>query len=233
VGFLRPGPLLVALSAAFAPLACGRSGCVVDRAGFVHFGDITYIRHYEPTSLETSDLGPEFDRVRFKLAGNVPGCGYRPKEGDAAYLDPGTPVYTVAGYRPQFVLAVVERRYPHSEERAVIPYVAATIPGAVRGSDLLDIAGKVAAVRFSSAYGGSEIARIDDPRAVDEFGGTVLAAPVKAKHEELPRESRVGIVFELQDGIRIGTVYSRDTGELRSGIVLPQSARVAVEQAIP
>ncbi len=50
-----------------------------------------------PTVLQVSDLGPVYAHVKFKVSGNVCDPNYRLKDGDAAFLDPGTPIYQVIG----------------------------------------------------------------------------------------------------------------------------------------
>jgi hypothetical protein len=44
-------------------------------------------------------------RVGFKVPSD---CDYKLRDGDAAYLQPGTPLYTVKGYRTDFLLATFE-----------------------------------------------------------------------------------------------------------------------------
>lgn len=53
-----------------------------------------------PEVLQESDLGPVYAHVRFKVSGNVCDPNYRIKDGDAAFLEPGTPIYEVAGHSP-------------------------------------------------------------------------------------------------------------------------------------
>ena len=55
--------------------------------------------------LQESDLGPVYAHVKFKVSGNVCDPSYRLKDGDAAFLDPGTPVYQLNGYPPAERLA--------------------------------------------------------------------------------------------------------------------------------
>jgi hypothetical protein len=43
--------------------------------------------------------------VKFKVSGNVCDPNYRLKDGDAAFLDPGTPIYRVTGQPPGAELA--------------------------------------------------------------------------------------------------------------------------------
>ena len=50
-----------------------------------------------PPTIQESDLGPVVARVKFKVAGNVCDPNYRLKDGDAAFLDAGTPIYQING----------------------------------------------------------------------------------------------------------------------------------------
>src|SRR4030088_1960029 len=50
-----------------------------------------------PAVLQETDLGPVYSHTRFKVSGNVCDPNYRLKDGDAAFLEPGTPVYQVSG----------------------------------------------------------------------------------------------------------------------------------------
>ena len=59
-------------------------------------------------------------------------------------MNPGTPIYAVKGYSPEFRLAALEDGTPRLFE-------ADTHPKAERGEALLDIRGKVAAIDILSA----------------------------------------------------------------------------------
>jgi hypothetical protein len=48
--------------------------------------------------LQESDLGPVYAKVKFKVSGNVCDPSYKLKDGDAAFLDPGTEIYQVNGH---------------------------------------------------------------------------------------------------------------------------------------
>ena len=99
-----------------------------DYVDFVQVGGITYhagTRGPAGRELRDRDLGAQVSVVRCKLADHVveePG-GYL--DGDAAYLDPGTALYAVRGYRPSFRLAA--RR-----EGKLVLYEAAADPAALR-----------------------------------------------------------------------------------------------------
>lgn len=103
----------VALLAFFAAAACqlpgSRSGCesvAIDWVNFIEVGSTQYIYGSVPTAeLQEGDLGPVFTHVKFKVSDNVCDPSYRPKDGDAAFLEPGTPVYQVKGQPPAEQLA--------------------------------------------------------------------------------------------------------------------------------
>lgn len=83
--------------------ACNAS---IDWVNFVQVGSTQYVAGPgSPSVLQESDLGPVYAHVKFKVSGNVCDPGYRTKDGDAAYLDPGTPIYQVNGYPPGEQLA--------------------------------------------------------------------------------------------------------------------------------
>jgi len=89
------------------PSSSGNSGPQIDWVNFVRFGGITSVRPYERVGrrLTSSDLGPIYATVRFKLEGTIHDPAYQARDGDASFLDVGTRVYTVKGYLPTFRLA--------------------------------------------------------------------------------------------------------------------------------
>ena len=78
------------------------------------------------------------------------GAAYRYQDGDSTYLNPGTPVYAVKGYSPEFRLATLE-------EGRVRLFESDTNPLARTGEDLLDIRGKVKAVDILSEQDASTV----------------------------------------------------------------------------
>lgn len=105
-------PVLVLGMAFLAVAACGPSpggGCrnvQIDWVDFVQVGSTQYVAGLDPqTTVAEAELGPVVAHVKFKLDGNVCDPGYRPKDGDAAFLDPGTPVFAVTGHPASRLLA--------------------------------------------------------------------------------------------------------------------------------
>jgi hypothetical protein len=79
----------------------------IDWVNFIQVGTTQYVAGLtqSPTVLQESDLGPVFAHVKFKVSGNVCDPSYRLKDGDAAFLDAGTPIYQVNGQPPAQQLA--------------------------------------------------------------------------------------------------------------------------------
>ena len=71
----------------------------IDWVNFIQIGSTQYVAGPPTTTvLQESDLGAIYAHVNFKVSGNVCDPNYRLKDGDAAYLDAGTPIYQVNGH---------------------------------------------------------------------------------------------------------------------------------------
>ena len=74
------------------------SKTMIDWVNFIQVGSTQYVSGPEADNVaEESALGPAYAYVKFKVNGNVCDPGYKLKDGDAAFLDPGTPIYQVKG----------------------------------------------------------------------------------------------------------------------------------------
>ena len=209
------------------PSSSNTQHSVIDWVNFIRIGGITYLA--APTrpgrSLTTSDLGPVLTTIVFKLDGNVQNPGYQSKDGDAAFLDAGTKVYTVNGYN-------LTTRLAAQENKAFTLYEADTNPRARKGIDLLDIEGKVQYIGVVSDQDGvTELGAIKDSERVKELVTMVLEAPVDQNRQGGNR--RYFIAFHLVDGTAVTRAYWLDTGQLARGILLPKAFGLAIEAALP
>ncbi len=85
-----------------------QTGCttMIDYVNFVQVGSTNYVAAPQPdTVLSEGDLGPVYAHVKFKVSGNVCDPRYKLKDGDAAFLEPGTSIYQVNGHPPSQQLA--------------------------------------------------------------------------------------------------------------------------------
>lgn len=201
----------------------------IDWVDFIKFGGIMYLSNTNKstsTPLVATDLGNQFATVKFKTEGNVSDPSYHPKDGDAAFLAPGTPIYAVTGYAPTFLLAA----YRNNQ---VVRYEADQNPRAMSGADLLDIGGKVTRIGVNSETDATtELGAISEPAQVQSLVALVLAAPVKQSAPPSSSGTRYFIAFHLRDGFIVTRAYWPETGELARGIMLPTAFRTAIEQAI-
>ena len=79
----------------------------IDWVNFIQVGSTQYVAGLtqSPAVLQETDLGPVYAHVKFKVSGNVCDPSYRLKDGDAAFLSAGTPIYQVNGQPPTKQLA--------------------------------------------------------------------------------------------------------------------------------
>ena len=174
--------------------------------------------------------------MKFRLDGNVDDPNYHSKDGDAAYLDAGTPVYRVVGYQPTFRLAAKRGNDYYT-------YEVAENPRARTGADLLDIAGKVTSIGvhddqdvahrgYSPQDPRGESGAITDAARVRELVGMVLAAPVYAEQGSSGESMRYVVVFHLSDGTSsIRGLYST-AGILLPAIHVPMAFTSAIAGAV-
>ena len=107
--------MLAALVVILVTAACRLPGTStacpqIDWVDFIQIGATQYVAGIDggPATVDPSELGPVVMTVKFKVDGNVCDPSYKVKDGDAAFLDVGTPVYSLITAGP--VAAVAARR---------------------------------------------------------------------------------------------------------------------------
>lgn len=71
---------------------------------FIHINDTEYTQIHSAVLADERFVGGKIGEVKFKVDGNVTNPSYQLKNGDAAYLEKGTDLYSVEGH--QHLLAV-------------------------------------------------------------------------------------------------------------------------------
>jgi len=219
-GFAKALATTVLAGAVILPLAlngCGQA----DWMDLVVLNDITYYSDFQPDPVDETGLSP-YGKTRHKLDGNVSCQSYQLKNGDAAFLEPGTTVYAMSGYAPTFRLAA--RR-----DGKWFIYEGAD-PKARKGGDLFDIGGKVEYIGINSHVDGAEMASIKDPAVVNELVGMILEAPVDHGAARSGSEQYF-LEFHLKDGTSSNGNYWLDLN-LLGQIQLPEEFGAAIRAAL-
>ena len=90
---------LLAGSCQFPGTTPSCSTVMIDWINFIQVGQTQYVAGPQNVeAVKEADLAAVYTHVKFKVAGNVCDPNYRPKDGDAAFLEAGTPVYQIKGY---------------------------------------------------------------------------------------------------------------------------------------
>jgi hypothetical protein len=104
--FAAPLATLMLFSACQLPSLPPACNTQIDWINFVQVQSTQYVAGPgAPAIVQESELGAVYMRVNSKLSGHVCDPSYRPKDGDAAFLDVGTPVYQLNAHPPAEGLA--------------------------------------------------------------------------------------------------------------------------------
>jgi len=198
----------------------------LDYIDFVRVGGTTYHADTRPVAgraLGEGDLGAQVAVVQCKLADHmVEDPAQRYLDGDAAYLDKGTALYAVNGYRPGFRLAA-------SRDGELVLFEAAENPRARTWADLLDLGGKV---RWIGVNDGSNRPRaaIRDRQQVARLVDLLLGSRVGK--QVACADDGVFLAFHLDDGTATTLAYSVHFRRLDCRDPLPQVFGAAIRSAL-
>src|SRR5262245_20677177 len=200
---MRPTRSALALIVALALVGPADGQTLLD---FVTFDGIHYIRWAEEPgrALTQSDLGPEFATVGCSISDDRRNCSFG-LDAAAAFMPPGTPMFTVRGHPTEFRLAAVWKD-------RIFLYQAWQNPRARVGGDLLAIAGKVTAIEVQRGEPATVAARTpttitvsSDVTALVEM---VVRGTVRRPRPHPMSEPRHWLTFGRADGTTLGRPYS-------------------------
>ncbi|HEX6677002.1 MAG TPA: hypothetical protein VF486_18485 [Actinomycetes bacterium] len=196
-----------------------------DYFDFVQVGGTTYHAGTGGTgpALREGDLGAQVAVVRCKLADHmVEDPDKRYLDGDAAYLDEGTALYAVRGYRPSFRLGA--RR-----DRELVLFEAVENPRARTWGDLLDLGGKVRWIGVNDDH-SRPLAAIRDRRQVARLVALLLGSRVGK--QTACADDGVFLAFHLDDATATTWSYSVHFRRLDCRDPLPQAFGAAIRAAL-
>jgi hypothetical protein len=207
--------------------ACAGQGAIIDWVDFVQWNGITYLAATGPASAGATqpELGAPLATTKRKLEGNESDPSHKIQDGEAAFLEAGTAIYSVNGYRSAFRIGV-------KKAGAVAIYEADTNPKAKTGADLLDLEGKVDYIGFGDAN-QREVAAIRDPAVVAHLVGLILQAPVDQSAQPPPAGAQSVIAIHFHDGTQTVRAFWPSTGLLSRGIMTGLEFARAILAALP
>lgn len=181
----------------------------IDWVDFLMINDIRYWHNYEGVSeVKPDQIGEKIGEVAYMLDGHA--CtDHTTKNGDAAFLPTGTPIYAMKGYRPNFRVIADNKIYEVNDN-----------PRAKTMADLLDIDGKVEKVSLESMEDGSHIGDFTR-EASAVFMEELLMLPIVGFDEVYKAASSDYDVFlrvHLQDGTSLRLVFNSDLNAFTSGV---------------
>ncbi|RDI45632.1 hypothetical protein [Falsibacillus pallidus] len=188
--------------------------------------DIKYQHHFiAPADRKqiTIEKGKEIGKVSYKLADNA--CSnHKTKNGDAAYLEKGTPIYEIKGYPTNLAVAADEKVYIADQNKK-----------AKTAKEFLPLAGLVQSIYIESPNDGS-ILRTFTPNKMKEFIKTWETLKLKDDHELYKEGAYEGdpvfIGIELNNGASFRQVYWRKSNVFSGGIVGNEEMKKIIENEI-
>lgn len=195
---------------------------MIDWVDSIKLNDISYLRIQ--AVIAKADLAEPIGTVKFKLSENVHDPNYKTKNGDAAFLEPGTPIYRLKNYKPSFRVGV-------QSGNSIAVYEVSQNPKAQSGADLFDISDKVSSIGINNEQDNSEIVRITDPQKIHQLVQLVQDAKVESNYSAKSGK-RYFIAFYLNDGSVLNRAFWPETHEIWPEILLPSEFTQIVLQAV-
>ena len=187
---------------------------IVEWMDVLKLNNITYshdrLGSEEELDVSALELGAELGRVGYKMADDA-ASDYRMKNGDAAYLEPGTPIHEVKGY-PAGLAVVADGKV----------YIADQNEKAKTGRELYPLKGLVRNIYMTDKEDGSRgkaFSKASKDVYLREWETVKLRdADELIKEGKLEGES-VFLEIELNNGISFRKVYYPDENLFHSGAV--------------
>ncbi len=195
----------------------------VEWVDFINHNNITYMATKFTSSNEM--IESEIGKTLFNVSENIHDPEYKTKEGDAAFLPVGTPIYKLKDYRTEFRVAV-------KREGQFIVYEVSRNPYAKTGKDLFDIKDKVVSVSINSAVDNSKVVDITDQVTVKKMVLDILDAQVETKVEEKSNK-RYLLSFNLKDQTSVDRTYWIDENIIWGYLKPSQEFKTLITNALP
>jgi|GEM_PF-7036921 len=205
---------LVSLTTMFSA-ACSSNPTDIVWADEIRIHGMTYVSAGN-TFIAGTDTGPQYATVTHRLEGNVHDPNYQLRDGDAAYIDGGTPIYSVKGYQPSYRIAAISYQKMHY-------YDVATSSSPARGQDIFEMtSANISTIQVVSSSQSSLI--VKEITATDQI--TLLVSDLLASSQTtanfVGEESPPYFVrFIRQDKVQVVRGYWPDRKIVSPNILVP------------
>ena len=196
----------------------------VEWVDFVMMNDIMYYGEDEELrEFKNFEKGEKIGEVTFKLA-DVACSNHRSKNGHAAYLKIGTPIYEMVGYNKNFRIIAGDKVYQVSENKK-----AKTI------SELLDIEGKAVKLSLESTYDGKHLLDFTEQEKnsfIEEYLHLKHVGFSEIYKSIIHDEDMVFLRIHLEDGSSFGISYWLKSNALNPGAYGTENMKSIVESRV-
>lgn len=197
----------------------------IDWSDFIQFDNIKYTQNSFISAEEKVNiiLGPVAYTVKKKLSGVVKNQYYKTRNGDAAFHEIGTEVFSVQGYSRNYRLAIVT-------QNGIELYESYSNEKAKKGIDYLDIEGKVEYITINDESNGKDVVtEIRDAKEVFAIVNSMLNAEV-IYEKSIKDFSRCIVEFHLIDGTSSTLSYFINEGVIGQGMMISNNTIAIFEK---
>jgi hypothetical protein len=206
--------------------ACGKSP-TIDYSDFIMLnGGISYL-HSHAQTIGKDAIDQQLTTIKHTLQDNVDDS-YQSKDGDAAFLPVGTPVYTLKDYHKDFRLAVKD---PWAADNSTyLYYEAVDNPHAKLVSDWLDIDGKASFIEITQPN-HIKSGSVTDDKAIRQLIDWLLDSRIGSK-QSTGNDFTYGLSIHLVDETIITLAFIPGRNLVADRITVPQSFTDTINTAV-
>lgn len=214
--------------------SCGNvssiTGCPdgeIEWVDMVMINDIKYQHHFPEPSDENNTLsiekGRELGKVTFKMADRA--CSnHEMKNGDAAYLEEGTPIYEVKGYPSSLIVVANDKAF-----------LVDTNKKAKTADNLYPLNGLVKNIYIESTEDGSRIqpfTQASTKKFLDAWSQLKLENPESLYNKGEMEGDRIFLEIELNNGLSFRLVYWVDSDIFSNGAIGNKEIKKIIEDEL-
>ena len=199
----------------------------IEWVDMVMLNDIKYQHHFSEPADENNPLsiekGRELGKVTFKMADRA--CSnHEMKNGDAAYLEEGTPIYEVKGYPSSLIVVANDKAF-----------LVDTNKKAKTADNLYPLIGLVKNIYIESTEDGSRIkpfTQASTTKFLDAWSQLKLENPELLYNKGEMEGDRIFIEIELNNGVSFRLVYWVDSDIFSNGAIGNKEIKKIIEDEL-